>query len=673
MANEAADDKNAAPALLAGRYFVHSGQPLGELATPTAQAFAADDKKDSSRVLFALICNPQLPPRVGVMRSLKGAQSPGLMQMVEWGTMFWPPMGRQVMTIIYERPVVARVMASLNDEIRRIDDISFAQRLVAPLIAAIRELTARGVTHRAIRPTNMYYTDADKEQIVFGDCATSPPGFDQPLIFETIESGMAHPAGRGSGNYGNDLYSLGVTILFLALGRNPVGHMSDADVLKAKIQQGSYSALVGDARLPLPVTEILRGLLCDDPDQRWNLESLDMWLAGRRLSPLLTKMEKRGARAFPFNGKEYWNCRELAAAFSRHWDKAISVVRDGQVEIWLKRAISDKELAEHVAGVVANATAGEGAERTTTDMMMTKVCMLLDPAAPIRYKGLHVMPDGLGALLASLYLQDGDVNLFSELVLREIPKMWYESQPKYNPDHTIWGQINKQLRLYLQQRGLGYGMERVLYETNEVLPCQSPLLGEEYVVEIRQLLPALNAAAKKGDQKGWPIDRHIAAFISARFGHDVDKYIAQLNDQNKEKANLAMLNLLAVVQYRLGPESLPNLAGWVGGLMQPCINSFHSRDQRQHLEKEIPKVVRKGSLVELYQLVDDAESRQKDNDGFGWAIADYAAAEREIGIHELTVEQRNERGLRVGQQLASTLSVLIALVTVTILVLMRVF
>ena len=41
--------------------------------------------------------------------------------------------------------------------------------------------------------------DEDHEEIIFGEFVTSPPGFDQPIVFETIDRGMAGEGGRGLG------------------------------------------------------------------------------------------------------------------------------------------------------------------------------------------------------------------------------------------------------------------------------------------------------------------------------------------------------------------------------------------------------------------------------------------------------------------------------------------
>jgi hypothetical protein len=661
------------PGVLRDRYLVRSNQPLPELSTPSADAYATEDKRDANRSLYALICRPDMPARVGVMRALKGAQCIGMLQLVEWGPMNWPPAGRQCMTVIYDRPAGRKVMASVKQDIIRVADYDIGKKVVEPLLTALKELSQRGVTHRSIRPTNMYFTDGSGDRMAFGECVTAPPAFDQPLLFETVESGMANPIARGSGTYSDDMYSMGVTLALLILGRNPTAGLDDETLLRMKIQQGSYATLVGDERLPLAMIELLKGLLCDDPDQRWDSESVEMWLSGRRLSPLQSRTEKRAARGFPFQGKEYFNCRELAMAMAKGWEQAIPPVVEGKVELWLRRAVEDKERAAVVADVVRAALNSTTDKKVATDLMLCKILILLDPSAPIRYKGFNAMPDGFGSALATLMAQKGDNRLFVEMILREVPKLWFEGRPSYQPDNSLMDANFRELKGYLAQTPMGFGLERCLYELNDALPCQSPLVGEEYVVEVKELLPALNSAAgKRADNKAWPVDRHVAAFMGARMRSDIDRNLTQLGDADPAKGLIALLNLFAVLQYRLGPESLPGLASWMGALVTPVVGAFHGREKRKELEKEIPRLVRKGSVVEIYNLLDNAEARDKDSAEFAWAQAQYHAAEEEIRRILSDDEERQKEAERVGKQTAAVTGIVVALVTVTIVTIMRV-
>ncbi len=662
------------PGMLRDRYLIRSSQPLPELSTPSAEAFAAEDKRDPSRALFALICKPELPPRVTVMRALKGVSSPGLQQLVEWGPMNWPPAGRQCMTVVYERPAGRRIMTSLKGEIRRVDEYEITKKVVEPLTAAIKEITSRGITHRSIRPTNLFDMSGNGDRFAFGDCVTAPAGFDQSMLFETIESGMCTPIARGSGTFADDFYSLGVTIAFLLLGRNPVAGMSEDAILSAKIQQGSYNTFIGDERLPLPMIELLRGLLCDDGDQRWGLEDLDLWMSGRRMSPLQPRGEKRAARGFPFQGKEYYNGRELSQAMAKSWDAAIPPVVEGKVELWLRRAVEDKDKANVVAEVVRMALNDAADKKGATDLMLCKVLILLDQSAPIRYKGFNSMPDGFGAALASVMANRGDTRLLTEIISREVPKLWFGMRGEYQPDNSLMEANFRELRSFLSQTGMGFGLERCLYEMNDALPCQSSLLGEEYVVEVKELLPALNASAgKRGDSKHGPIDRHIAAFLGARMRSDIDRNLVQLSDQNQSVVMMAVLNLYAVLQYRLGPESLPGLAGWLGAVLAPVVAGYHGREKRKELEKEIPKLVRKGSIVEIYNVLENGEERVRDDQEFHWAQAQYHAAEEEIKHIITETEERAVEADRIGRQTAAVTGIIIAMVTATIVVISTVF
>lgn len=107
--------------------------------------------------------------------------------------------------------------------------------------------------------------------------------------------------------------------------------------------------------------------------------------------------------------------------------------------------------------------------------------------------------------------------------------------------------------------------------------------------------------------------------------------------------------------------------------MGPVIQSYHSRTRRRAMEREIPRLVRKGSLVELYRLLDDPDERRKDDEEFAWAKAQYLAAVREEADLQSANERREEIALMMGQQSAALISVIISLFTISMLVIVRVW
>ncbi len=670
MANE--QKAAASPVVLRDRFAILPGSPLPEFATPTAQAYIVEDRRDPSKPYFALIVRPGFPARINAMRALKGVECPGMMLLVEWGVVDWPPAGRRVMAVVYQRPGGGRVAASLTNEFRRLEDADAVKKVVNPMIAALKELRSHGVTHRAIRPTNMFWATAEKDRVVLGDCTTAPPAMDQPVLVEPVESALAQPAGRGNGIPADDVYAVGASLAILLLGRNPVAHLDDATIIRNKIVQGSYGVLVGDERLPLAMVEVLRGTLCDDSHERWNNESLDLWLSGRRLTPLLGKMEKRAGRAFVVNEKEYYSARELAIGLATGWDTASAAISDGKVELWLRRALDNKERANAVAMATGNAGSAVD-KRMANDVLVAKICMILDGGAPIRYKGLAAMPDGFGWLLGMRMAEGGDVRLIAEALMREVPKAWFETREAYSPDNSMLDSLFRAQKGFLDKATIGNGIERVLYELLDAMPCLSPGTAEDYVLELRDLLPALNNAAKKADGKGWPVDRHVAAFIGARANFDIDRQMADLTMPSPERSVMGMLNLLAVIQWRLGQGGLYGLAAWAGGLVQPALDSFYNRDRRRSLEKEIPRMAREGSLVELSRLLDNPEERTADRMGYDQARAEWAHAQKEILDIQAGRLNNKDEAVETAQQVAALISVTVSFITVVLLLISKVF
>ena len=111
--------------------------------------------------------------------------------------------------------------------------------VIKPIADGLVELGLKGIAHRAIRPDNLYYMDEARTKIVLGGCVTSVPAHDQPVVMETIESGMAMPSGRGGGTYADDMYAFGASVLMLNIGRHPMPGVPDTEIIRRKIAAGS--------------------------------------------------------------------------------------------------------------------------------------------------------------------------------------------------------------------------------------------------------------------------------------------------------------------------------------------------------------------------------------------------------------------------------------------------
>ena len=293
--------------LVRGKYRVYPNMPLPALNMSERKAFQAEDLSTPDHKIFALVCKPDLPVRKEHIKTLSGLKLDGLLPLVDAGTAFWPSLHQKTMILIYEMPMGGRVVQSdTYDKLLPEDETEKISKWIRPLLVGIGNLAVRSLTHRSIRPDNLFYMDTDKTKIVLGDCISAPPGYDQPSLFETIEMSMCQNIGKGNGTAADDLYAFGVTLICLGIGHNPAENLSPEKLLEQKIYKGSYATLIGEERVPLALIELFRGLLADNVDQRWDVTSTQLWVDGRRLTPVQAKASRRSQRPFMFNNTEYY-------------------------------------------------------------------------------------------------------------------------------------------------------------------------------------------------------------------------------------------------------------------------------------------------------------------------------------------------------------------------------
>ena len=106
------------------------------------------------------------------------------------------------------------------------------------------------------------------------------------------------------------------------------------------------------------------------------------------------------------------------------------------------------------------------------------------------------------------------------------------------------------------------------------------------------------------------------------------------------------------------------LASWVGGLLGPAINSYHSRLTRRAIESEIPHLVRQGSLPGLFDLINNADKRRQDVDEFAEAKAQWMVVEAEVRDFEGSGEELRTRAERSGQQAAAMFSIVLSMIII---------
>jgi eukaryotic-like serine/threonine-protein kinase len=622
---------------------------------------------------FAIVTGTRPVARSEILSGLRTVENPGLLQLVDWGVVNWPLERRQRLLCVFERPHAPRLMSSMKEHRAPMGEDEAVRAILDPCVSVLGDLYNRGIYHGAIRPTNLYYNPGGSATAILGQCVSAPPSFGQPAMIEPIERAMAMPSGRGPGTVVDDIYALGATIAILALGHDPSSGMTDEQIIELKIDRGSYPAIVGNTRISSGLIEPLRGMLYDDPRQRWTLDDIRQWLAGRRLSPKQPQIARRAQRAFALGGQELWRPRSVAMSMRDNVVEAVKVIDNGELDRWLRRTLGDNGMANRVAEAVTTASSS-GRGGSFEDRLVARVSMALDPGAPIRYKGNAMMPLGIGDALAYAVGEGQGPQEICEVITGQLPLFWLNCQTDAKPEHAGMIKQFDQYKTYLERSAYGYGPERVLYEMVGSMPCASDMLQEFYVTSSYELIRAFEVVGMKGEQRpSAPIDRHCAAFIAGR-----DRRVAEImlnalgtgKDGDSGKV-LATLNILTSIQRRFGPPQLPNLAGWFCDLMLPVIERFHNRNLRKRLTEEALGAARKGDLAELQALVDDPKTIRSDEEGFMEARRNFVLLAAEIARLKKEVANRSKLERGAGREAAAVISAVLAVIVIAGIVVVR--
>ena len=107
MAQSAAEEGGAEGRIapLGSHVDIFVDRPLADLSTPYASAYVARDRELPTVNICALVCNPQVAPRLEVLEALRGMRLDGMLTPLEWGVIEWPLAARRCFAIVYDRPL----------------------------------------------------------------------------------------------------------------------------------------------------------------------------------------------------------------------------------------------------------------------------------------------------------------------------------------------------------------------------------------------------------------------------------------------------------------------------------------------------------------------------------------------------------------------------------------
>ncbi len=609
------------------KYQVQVGSSIAEFSSEHANAYDVVDSsgENAPNSLYALIFNPEFPTRLATIRRLKNIRHPNLQGLVDYGKLILSSSKSEKFAVILRKPT-GKVLSEHIDNNGPFGESIVVSALSKQLSSVLSLLNDNHIVHGSINPDKVYF-DAERGQLLVGECISDISGNSQNQAFDAIDQLLCHSACKGEMDLTSDYYSFGMLVLYMLSGRIPFKTFPRDLVARIRLENGSYESSIVFIRATVGFSisrhmdNLVKGLMCDERHLRWDAETIDRWHNREEPSPPTSKIHRQGVTSFEFNEQEYFGCKALANAIHKNWAQAKKELKLIEIVRWISLSVKNQELANRINTLSLGRT-----ELILQDNKLMYLITLLDPDGPIRFKDFSGHISGIGFALANNYInkKEDELEQLSGILSSGLLDYWVNNQSEHS-DFKLkdlhWRP--RQIRKYITKKGVGFGMERALYEMNPGMPCQSKILQNYYVVTLEEVLEGLDHFS--GDKNEDPIDRHIGAFIASRIDLNDDIRIRSLQNFPYVAKNpqVLMVGMLTVAQAEGQVGEVKSLTSWMTERLSTLTDSLNSRVIQRSMKEKLKKAAEEGNMQQLFKIISDPEYARKDLYGFKEARSHY--------------------------------------------------
>lgn len=643
---------------------IFTDQRLPEYDNGEIKAYRGSGKGNIPDNIIAYVCRDDLSPRTNIGANYNKIINPNLMRLVASGVVYWPEDKRHRYVLVYDSNL-GKAIADDDHGAYGWDQDQVSNSVITPMIGLLLDFRDKEFVHGRICPTNIFDgASAKMERVVLGECLSQPAWNSLPSMYLTIEKAMTDPFGRGRGVHEEDLYSFGVMLTVLMRNTNPLKGLSEKEIIAEKIKHGSYQTLTGKDRFTGSILELLRGLLVDDVNQRWTLDEIQAWMDGRRLSPKQSAKRLKANRPLQLMGQKYIYPELLAMDMPEHVNEAAHLVTTDELDQWLQRAIDNNTLTDRVNKFRAGASDVKGLN--FQQMLVTHVCMALHPEAPIRYKKVGFLPEGIGTALTNAYVKKENVQSYVDLLTHYIGPKWVDNNEGANID--VGGLISKfeSCKTFLKMPTIGFGVERCIYYLDPCAPCFSEKIRNYCVRNPEDLMDAFEHLSQKSERPHRFFDRHIVAFLSIKDRQNIDPYFYELGNSEVHQNVLGELKTLATIQKRSHLGNFPGIAEWIADNLSEVYERIHDHEKSKKLKKKVNKLIGKGDITKIAALFDDPHLFSNDKGFFFEAMKQFQLLKFEQVQLKNELDHNKAYGEESGRQIAAMVSCVIASIAILV-------
>ena len=240
------------------------------------------------------------------------------------------------------------------------NDFNQFRRIALQAAASLAYCHNSNIIHKDIKPSNFFFRDENHQELVLGDFGISSvldgdervhkttqartPVYAAPEMYNDVIDGEVEITTSV------DYYSLGITLMTLWLGENPLSQ--NERVMMRKKNEGRLPRI---NELPDRVKMIVQGLTAVNPQNRWKYEQVERWFLGENVdvdisSPIL---KYRSFIVDPEKNLVADNVHELIPLLLDNERLAINYLYNGRIAGWLEQC-GNVKLSSVVKDIVVN-------------------------------------------------------------------------------------------------------------------------------------------------------------------------------------------------------------------------------------------------------------------------------------------------------------------------------
>ena len=234
------------------------------------------------------------------------------------------------------------------------------RRIALQAAAALAYCHSNNIIHKDIKPGNFFFRDTAHKEVVLGDFGISSIMDDESRLHKTTQARTpvyAAPEmyndvidGEVEISPSADYYSLGITLMTVWLGENPLSQ--NERVMMRKKNEGRLPRM---NELPERVRMIVQGLTSVNPQSRWGYDEVERWFLGEDVkvdisSPLL---KYRSFIVDPERNLVADNVHELIPMLMDNERLATSYLYNGRIPGWLEQC-GNVKLSSAVKDIIVN-------------------------------------------------------------------------------------------------------------------------------------------------------------------------------------------------------------------------------------------------------------------------------------------------------------------------------